>query len=186
MEDAQIIDLFWARKEQAISETSEKYGIYCFSIAKRILSSEEDAQESVNDTWLAAWNTMPPHRPSILSVFLGKITRRISIDRWRKNTAGKRGGGQVECALDELEYCISESGEPDREVDRIVLTDILNRFLSGLSKDARIIFLQRYWYLLSIRDIAVNLGISESKVKTSLMRSRQRLKEMLKVEGIWV
>ena len=89
-------------------------------------------------------------------------------------------------ALDELEYCISESGEPDREVDRIVLTDILNRFLSGLSKDARIIFLQRYWYLLSIRDIAVNLGISESKVKTSLMRSRQRLKEMLKVEGIWV
>ena len=186
MDDAQIIDLYWARSELAISETSKKYGTYCFSIAKRILSSEEDAKESVNDTWLAAWNTMPPHRPSILSAFLGKITRRISIDRWRKNTAGKRGGGQVESALDELEDCISESGEPDREVDRIVLTDILNRFLSGLSKDARIIFLQRYWYLLSIRDLAANQGVSESKVKTSLMRSRKKLKEMLKGEGIWV
>ncbi len=106
MEDDHIIDLYWARSEDAITETSEKYGKYCYAIAYHILSNAEDAEESVNDTYLGAWRNMPPHRPSILSAFLGKITRRISIDKWRGRTADKRGGGEIVLALDELADCV--------------------------------------------------------------------------------
>lgn len=106
MEDNRIVDLYWARSEDAITETSEKYGKYCYAIAYNILSNAEDADESVNDTYLDAWHNMPPHRPSILSTFLGKITRRISIDKWRGRTADKRGGGEIVLALDELADCV--------------------------------------------------------------------------------
>lgn len=108
MDDQNIIALYWARSETAISETAQKYGGYCFSIAKNILTNHEDAEESVNDTYLTAWNAMPPRRPSILATFLGKITRRLAIDRWRYRNARKRGGGEVTLALDELEDCASQ------------------------------------------------------------------------------
>lgn len=141
MDDQNIIALYWARSETAISETAQKYGGYCFSIAKNILTNHEDAEESVNDTYLTAWNAMPPRRPSILATFLGKITRRLAIDRWRYRNACKRGGGEVTLALDELEDCASQDSL-ERAMDRKELAVAFNSFLS------------RYWYLDPIADIA--------------------------------
>ena len=112
MEDNAIIDLYWARSENAISQTAVKYGGYCYAIAYHILESPEDSEESVNDTYLAAWNTMPPKRPNVLSAFLGKITRYISLDRWKRRSASKRGGGQTTLALEELEECVSGGENP--------------------------------------------------------------------------
>ena len=141
MDDQNIIALYWARSETAISETAQKYGGYCFSIAKNILTNHEDAEESVNDTYLTAWNAMPPRRPSILATFLGKITRRLAIDRWRYRNACKRGGGEVTLALDELEDCTSQDSL-EKAMDRKELAVAFNSFLS------------RYWYLDPISDIA--------------------------------
>ena len=141
MDDQNIIALYWARSETAISETAQKYGGYCFSIAKNILTNHEDAEESVNDTYLTAWNAMPPRRPSILATFLGKITRRLAIDRWRYRNACKRGGGEVTLALDELEDCASQDSL-EKAMDRKELAVAFNSFLS------------RYWYLDPIADIA--------------------------------
>ena len=117
--DDRIVELFWQRSESAISETADKYGDYCNSIAYNILYNREDAEESVNDTWLDAWNNMPPHKPSILSTFLGKITRRISIDRWRKKHAGKRGGGEMDLVLDELEDCVSDPTDVEMVIEQV-------------------------------------------------------------------
>lgn len=141
MDDQNIIALYWARSETAISETAQKYGGYCFSIAKNILTNHEDAEESVNDTYLTAWNAMPPRRPSILATFLGKITRRLAIDLWRYRNACKRGGGEVTLALDELEDCASQDSL-EKAMDRKELAVAFNSFLS------------RYWYLDPIADIA--------------------------------
>ena len=119
MEDHRIVDLYWQRNERAISETAAKYGKYLQSISYQILRNTEDAEECVNDTYNDAWQSMPPHRPSILSTFLGKITRRISIDRWRKNSAEKRGGGEMALALDELEECVAGTGDVEAEVEKL-------------------------------------------------------------------
>ena len=116
--DDRIVELYWERSESAISETADKYGDYCHYIAYNILYNREDAEESVNDTWLDAWNNMPPHKPSILSTFLGKITRRISIDRWRKKHAGKRGGGEMDLVLDELEDCVSDTTDVEIVIEQ--------------------------------------------------------------------
>ena len=186
MEDVSIVNLYWARSENAISETSKKYGNYCYSIAYNILGNVEDADESVNDTYLDAWNNIPPHRPSILSTFLGKITRNLSLDRYRKSRASKRGGGSIDVIYEELEECISDFGTEDTRTDTIVITDAISRFLTELSKDARIIFVRRYWYADSVRQIAQHYRMSESKVKSSLMRSRGKLKAFLEKEGIVV
>ena len=132
MEDNRIIDLYWQRNESAISETATKYGKYLHSISYQILLNTEDAEECVNDTYNDAWQSMPPHRPSILSTFLGKITRRISIDLWRKYSAEKCGGGEVALALDELEECVSGTGDVEAEVERIELQTKLNNFLFAL------------------------------------------------------
>ena len=184
MHDSEIVDLFWERSENAVAAASAKYGKYCFSIAWHILGNAEDAEESVNDTYLAAWNAIPPHRPSVLSTFLGKITRRISIDRWRNRTAGKRSGGQMDLALDELSDCIPTFNNAEQAVESLVLAQTLNRFLSSLEAEARKIFVQRYWYLLSVKEIAEGLDVSESKVKMSLMRSRMRLRQLLEEEEV--
>ena len=129
MEDDSIVNLYWARSENAISETSKKYGNYCYSIAYSILGNVEDADESVNDTYLDAWNNIPPHRPSILSTFLGKITRRISIDKWRGRTAEKRGGGEIVLVLDELSDCIPSNQNVEHEVEAAeLLTTLLCRY----------------------------------------------------------
>ena len=171
MEDQNIIALYWARSETAISETAQKYGGYCFSIAKNILTNHEDAEESVNDTYLTAWNVMPPRRPSILATFLGKITRRLAIDRWRYRNAYKRGGGEVTLALDELEDCASQDSL-EKAMDRKELAVAFNSSLS------------RYWYLDPIADIAEHFGFSVSKVTSMLRRTRGRLRQALEKEEL--
>lgn len=184
MEDKQIVDLYWARSEKAISETADKYGRYCYTIAYNILHSNEDSEECVNDTYLHAWNAMPDQRPNKLSAFLGRITRNLSLKRWEKYTAKKRGAGQVPLALNELQECIPATNQTDSVADDIVLTDVLNRFLASLTAEKRNIFMRRYWYLSSVAEIASDLAISESKVKMSLLRSRNELKQLLEKEGI--
>lgn len=184
MDDQQIIELYWARAENAIAETADKYGSYCRSIAVHILRDERDSEECVNDTYWKAWNTMPPQRPSHLAVFLGKITRNLSLDRWRSNTAQKRGGSQVPLALEELRDCVPHPASTEQVIDDMALADALNRFLAGLKPEARKLFLGRYWYLRSIRELAGDFGLRESKVKMSLLRSREKLKSHLEQEGI--
>lgn len=184
MDDAAIVALYWARSQQALTCTEEKYGSFCHAIAYRILENHQDAEESVSDTWLSAWNAMPPHRPECLSAFLGKLTRNISIDRWRKRSAGKRGGTSVTLALEELEGCIPAGENTEQVVEAMVLTDALNRFFASLPGEKRRIFLYRYWYLAPISQIAADYAISESRVKMSLLRTRKALRAFLEKEGI--
>lgn len=184
MEDKQIVDLYWARSEKAISETEIKYGRYCYYIAHNILHNHEDSEECVNDTYLKAWKAMPDQRPSKLSAFLGKITRNLSLNRWELYNAEKRGSGQIPLALDELHACIPSSDHVEQMVDDLALAEIFNRFLATLSKEKRVIFMRRYWYLSSIAEIAAEYSISESKVKMSLLRSRNALRRVLEEEGI--
>lgn len=183
MEDTQIINLYFARNEQAIKETDTKYGGYCYSIAYNILTNQEDAEESVSDTYLSAWNAMPPRRPPALAAFLGKITRHISIDRWRKYRSFKRGGGQIEIALDELSECVSGAESAEDSAIRKEILSSINRFLGKLSDVERSVFLCRYWYLDSIEQIADKSGFSASKVKSMLLRIRKRLNTQLEKEG---
>lgn len=183
MEDNRIVDLYWQRNESAINETASKYGKYLHSISYHILLNDEDAKECVNDTYNDAWQSMPPHRPSILSTFLGKITRRISIDLWRKHSADKRGGGEMTLALDELDECVSGNDDVETEIERQELQKKLNAFLAGLPRLERQVFMCRYWYMNSISDIAEQFGYSESKVKSMLYRTRNKLRTMLEKEG---
>lgn len=180
MEDACIVDLYWARSERAIDETSSKYGKYCFTIAHNILANDEDADESVNNTYLDAWNSMPPHRPAILSTFLGKITRRIAIDKWRSRSAEKRGGGEIFLALDELSECISSRNSVEQEIEAAELAKNINDFLRTISLDERNTFVGRYWFLLSVKELSVKTGFSEGKIKILLYRTRKKLKDYLK------
>ena len=183
MEDKTIIDLYWNRSEEAISQTDVKYGRYCYRIAYNILTNQEDAEESVSDTYLAAWNHIPPTRPTVLSTFLGRITRNISISRWRAMGAKRRGGGETDLAFEELQECVS--GKQSIESDLIAkeILKVLNRFLADLPKENRIVFMRRYWYLDPIATIAVSCGFSQSKVKTMLCRDRKKLKQILTKEG---
>ena len=183
MEDKQIVDLYWAREESAIYETDVKYGSYCHSIAYTILQNQQDAEESVNDTYMDAWNTMPPNRPSILATFLGKITRRISIDRWRIRSAKKRGGDEITLALDELEECVSSSHDVELQAQRNELIAALHSFLDHLPETERRIFLLRYWYLEPIQSIADQYGFTQSKVASMLHRIRGKLRKQLEKEG---
>ena len=182
MEDTRIVDLFWARSEDAISETSAKYGNYCYSIAYGILADKEDAAESVNDTYFDAWNTMPPHRPTILSTFLGKITRRIAIDKWRGRTAEKRGGREITLALDELSECIPSRYSVEDEIELADLVKVIDHFVMSLPPMQRRVFICRYWYLDSVSTIAKQFGFSQSKVKMMLHRQRTKLLATLEKE----
>ena len=182
MEDHDIIEMFFARDERAIGETSGKYGSYCGSIAMNILSSHEDTEECLNDTWLRAWNSIPPHRPNILRVFVGKITRNLALDRYKARTAEKRAGGEFAMSLDELDECIGASDE--RESAEI--GESISRFLRTQPKETRSVFVCRYFYCDSVADIAKRFGMSEGKVKTLLFRTRNKLKIHLEGEGITV
>ena len=182
MEDERIVDLYWQRDESAIKETAAKFGKYLHSISYRILFNAEDAEECVNDTYKDAWQSMPPHRPAVLSTFLGKITRRISIDLWRRYSAEKRGGGVTALALDELEECVSGTGDVETEVERLELQRKLNAFLSELPRVERRVFMCRYWYMDPISDIAKRFACSESKIKSMLYRTRKRLRTVLEKE----
>ena len=184
MEDNQIIQLYFDRSEDAISQTAVKYGKYCHTIAYNILHNFEDSEECVNDTYWKAWGIIPPRRPKKLAAFLGKITRNLSLDKYRHYTADKRGGGEFSIALDELGDCVSSLGNMDDYTNEMVLVDTLNRFLASLSAEHRKIFMRRYWYISSVKEIADDYGITESKVKMSLLRSRNQLKVVLEKEGI--
>ena len=178
-DDQKIIELYINRSENAIAETAGKYGRYCLSIAYGILQSHEDAPECVGDAQHTAWNAIPPRRPADLGTYLGKITRNLSIDRLRNRRREKRGGGEVPLALEELEEVVAGSDSPENEAVRKELIASLNRFLGGLTRQERYVFLRRYWYLDSLADITKNTGFSGSKVASMLYRLRGRLKKQL-------
>lgn len=179
MDEDQIINLYWSRQEEAIAETDKKYGAFCRQIAFHILYDREDSEECVNDTYFNAWNTIPPKRPEKLSTFLGKITRNLALSRYRRDHARKRGGGEVPLALEKLESCIPGGKNPEEIIVGKQLTQMLNRFLKELDRENRIIFLQRYWMLRPVKEIACLYGMSESKVKMSLLRTRNKLRTYL-------
>ena len=183
MDDKNIVDLYFSRNEDAITQTDKKYGHYCYSIAYNILTSKEDAEESVSDTYMTAWRAIPPRRPSALSAFLGKITRHISIDRWRERVATKRGGGEVPLALEELKDCISGMQDVEMEYERKEVLKTYVKFLEALPTTERRVFLCRYWYVESIETIADKFGFSQSKVKTMLHRTRVNLRKQFAKEG---
>ena len=183
MDDAKIVQLYWDRNEQAILATADKYGNYCASIAKNILGNHEDAEECVNDTYLNAWNSMPPHRPSILSTFLGKIVRNLSIKRYKHNTADKRGGGQATVVLDEIAEFVSDADSVEQEIDRKELVTAIDSFLDRLPADKRSIFICRYWYFDSISDIANRFRMTENNVSVTLNRLRLKLHNYLLERG---
>ena len=184
MEDKQIVDLFWARSENAISETANKYGKYCHYIAYNILHNNEDSEECVNDTYMNAWRSMPSHRPNRLSTFLGKITRNLSLNKWEKLSAEKRGAGQTSLILDELSECIPAEQDAVNTVENMVIRDVLDRFLDELPAETRKIFVRRYFYMSPVKEIADEYGLSESKVTVTLFRTRGKLKSVLEKEGI--
>lgn len=184
MEDHQIVALYLQRNERAIEETAAKYGNYCFSIARNILDSREDAEEAVNDTYLGAWRAIPPHQPAVLSTFLGKITRRAALKRWNQSRTQKRGGGETALVLEELSDCICDKGSAETAIEAAELTQLLNRFLQALPQTERTVFVCRYWYMDPIRDIGQRFGFSQSKVKSMLARTRTKLHTYLKKEGI--
>jgi len=184
MDDKQIIELYNERSETAISETANKYGKYCYYIAHNILNNKQDSEECVNDTYLRAWDAIPPHYPDKLSAFLGKITRNLALNRYRYYNREKRGYGQTSLVLEELSECIPAVENTEQKVEAEVLVEILNSFLTDLSKEKRKIFLRRYWYLSSVKEIAEDFGITESKVKMVLFRIRNKLKQVLEKEGI--
>ena len=183
MEDERIVMLYWQRDESAIRETKMKYGKYCYTVAYNILHSHEDSDECVNDTWNGAWNAMPPEKPTRLQSFLARITRNIAIDRLRRDSAQKRSA-EVESIIDEYWECIP-NGETSIE-DDLVLKQAIDGFLASLDTKTRVIFMRRYWYSMSIKDIASGMRLSESNVTIILHRTRSKFKDYLAKEGIFV
>jgi len=183
MEDFEIVEMYWDRDENAITETDRKYGKYCRKIAFSIVTNKEDMEECVNDTYLQTWNSLPPQRPERLSTYLGKICRNISINLYEKLTAEKRGGNETDACLDELSELIGGSSEVEEQLDLTVLTDLINKFLKKCEKQARTVFVQRYWYMMSVKEIAKENRMSDSNVKMTLSRTRDKLKVYLKEEG---
>ena len=183
MTDSELIGLYNARDESAVSETKRKYGSYCMTVAQNILRSSEDAEECLSDALLAAWKSIPPAQPENMQTFLGKLTRNAALSRWRKLHSGKRGSGRIELLLEELSDAAASDDALDRLEDVMALRETFNRFLGSLKKEHRIIFLRRYWYMQDVAEIASALGLSESKVKTVLHRTRKKLKKALESEG---
>ena len=186
MHDKEIVALYWNRDESAITETSKRYGKYCFTIAFNILNNHEDAEECVNDTWMNAWKSIPPQRPNNLSTYLGKITRNLSFNRYKFARSKKRGMGQIEIALSELEGCVPDRMKLQHFEDEWVLTNAIEVFLRKQSHIERNIFIGRSWYLYHIHDLARPYHMSESKVTSLLFRMRGKLKKHLEKEGIFL
>ena len=183
MEDSQIVQLYWDRNQNAINETAIKYGKYCTTIAKNILVSHEDAEECVNDTYMNAWNSIPPERPKVLRAFLGKITRNLAFNKYKHEHAGKRGGGEMSVVLDELAECISGRDSVEDEVVSKELAKEIENFLASLSETKRRIFVCRYWYADSVAKIAKQYGMKENAVSMMLSRLRKGLQTYLEERG---
>ena len=185
MDDNKIIELYFARNESAIKETDNKYSNYLFVTAMNILNSREDSSECVNDTYFKAWNAIPPHNPPTLKYFLGKITRELSIDCLRKRFRGKRAGSEYEISIDELEECVSDNcfADPEKMAEVSFLAKSIGEYLRSCKREARVIFVMRYYFCDSIKDIGAFLGMGESAVKSSLFRTRRGLKEWIEEKG---
>ena len=186
MEDEAIINLYWTRAESAIAETTKKYGSYLFKIAMNILCSREDSEECVNDTYMKAWNTIPPERPERFLPFLGRIIRNLSLNKYEKRQAKKRGGEETALIFEELEECIPALGDVEREFEDGLIAAEISNFLRTVNEKTRIIFVRRYWYADSVFAISQRFSISESNVKTTLFRTRAKLKSYLEKEGVLV
>ena len=183
MDDEKIIELFFRRDEQAISESMTAYEGYCRSIAARILPDPSDAEEAVADTWLAAWDAIPPQRPKYLKLFLGRITRNRAVSIWRRNNARCRGLGQVTLALEELGECVSPEKTPEQTVNAKELERAVTAFLKNEPAMRRCVFLRRYFYLEDVPAIAKRYGLSSANVRMMLSRTRQKLKKYLTEGG---
>lgn len=183
MQDQQIVNLYWERNEEAIRQTEQKYGAYLSKVAYNILADFEDSSECVNDTYLAAWNSMPTNRPSVLSTYLSKITRQLSIDVFRKKHTVKRFASEYALSLDELGDSFSDGTTPEQALDAALLDNAINCFVRTLPDDAQKAFIGRYYFFDSIKDIAAYCRMSENKVKSLLYRTRQRLRMYLLTEG---
>ena len=184
MEDAQIIALYWARNEDAISETDRKYGPFCHGIAQRILRIREESEECVSDTYLQAWNNIPPQKPNAFRAWLGRITRNLAISRYRKAHAEKRGGGEMAIALEELQTCIPGQSNVEEITESREIVAVLDRFLEGLPEKERNIFLRRYWHVNSVKEIAAAYGAEQGQIAAQLFRTRNKLRAALEKEGI--
>lgn len=184
MNDQAIVQLYLNRSESAIAETRAKYGAYCFTIANHILANNEDSEECVNDAYLAAWNSIPPHRPAMLSTYLGKLVRNISINRWKSARTAKRGGSELTVALDELLDLADGGQDVEEKLNYKEMIASFNRFLGTLPKTERDVFLRRYWFVDPIGDIAASFGFSHSKVTSMLLRTRKKLRRHFEQEDI--
>lgn len=182
--DNKIIELYFDRNEDAVKRSQEKYGGYCYTIAYNILDNNEDSEECVNETWLRAWNSIPPKKPSKLGSFFGRISRNIALDKYKSNNRLKRGNGEITAILNELESCIPDSNATEEKVEMKILEDILNNFLKTLSQQDCAVFLSRYWFAMPLKEISKKYSLKESTVKSSLFRSRGKLKNLLEKEEI--
>lgn len=183
MTDEQILDLYFARDEQAVAETDRKYGAYCFTLADSILHNGQDAEETVSDTYLKAWNVIPPKRPGVLKMFLAKITRNLAFSRWRGYAAEKRGGGEMNLVLEELEGCIAAPGAVEDRLNGRELAKAIRAFLNTLPAREQDIFLRRYFFVEESTVIAGRYGMKPATVQRTLSRTREKLKKYLTQEG---
>lgn len=186
MEDKRIIELFWQRDEAAIQAAKTQYGAYCYTVAMQILQNGEDASECENDAYWRAWESIPPDRPRELRAYLGAVTRRLALDRWRQTRADKRGGGQVALSLEELGECVPDGSRVEQTLEGREAAALLSDFLRSLPRLECDVFLRRYWYLDSVEQIARRYGFTGSKVKMMLKRTRDKLRTTLEKEGIFV
>lgn len=183
MDDSTIVSLYWDRNEDAIMQSEQKYGPFCLRVAANLLSTRQDAEECVNDTWHSAWNSMPPQRPSSLKAYLGRITRNHAISRFRANRAQKRDQG-LEIMLSELSECIPDRETAESRLEYTELAETIGCWLQQLPKKDRILFVRRYWYGDSVKELAMQLGIAPSQAAQVLYRLRQKLKQELEQKGV--
>ena len=186
MEDTEIIDMLFSRDESAIDEARAKYGRRLFKTAKNILHSNEDAEECVNDTLMKAWESIPPTRPAMFGAYLVKITRNLALNRWEARSAARRGGGQANLLLAELQEVLPSADTPERVSESRECIAAINEFLGGLDYEVRAVFILRYFHGESIADIGARHNMSESKAKSLLFRIRKKLKEHLEKEGVMI
>ena len=183
MEDTAIIELYFAREERAIQETMQKYGAYCMQVARNILRSEPDAEECVTDTWMKAWNAIPPERPQFLKLFLAKITRNLSINRYKALRRVKRGGGEAEAALEELAEVVADSTSVEDTVTAAELSSLIDTFVRKLPERDGNVFIRRYFYTEGVTEIARRYNLTQTNVSVILNRTRGKLKEYLLKAG---
>ena len=185
MTDLEIVELFWRREERAITAARDKYGAYLLRVTLGILPRRQDGEECVNDAYLSAWNSIPPQRPAVLQTYLGKLARRAAIDRWRRERAEKRGGGELLLSIDELGECVPSRSSVEEDAALHCLSAAIDDFLRTLSREKRRAFVLRYWYAMPVGEVAAVLGCSEAKTASLLSRTRRALREYLEKEGLF-